>query len=78
MTDAFGKLVTIVFGRYLLGTIGAAVRYGWLWLRGKKVTYAQLWKDPESSNEPYDKQAFKSRLVGLATILIFILVFVRP
>lgn len=73
MTEVVGELATIVLGRYFFGTIGAAVRYGWLRLRGKKVTYAQLWEDPKNSKEPYDKQAFKSRLVGFGVILAFVI-----
>jgi|JI9StandDraft_1071089.scaffolds.fasta_scaffold34263_7 hypothetical protein len=73
MTEAFGELATIVFGRYFFGTVGAAIRYCWLRLRGKKVTYAQLWEDPKNSKEAYDKQAFKSRLVGFGVILAFII-----
>jgi len=76
MTEAFGELATIVFGRYLFGTIGAAIRFGWLRLRGKNVTYAQLWEDPKHSNEAYDKQAFKSRLVGFGFILALLLLAV--
>lgn len=73
MTEAFGELATIIFGRYFFGTIGAAIRYGWLRLRGKKVSYARLWEDPPNSKDAYDKQAFKSRLVGFGAVLIFVL-----
>jgi hypothetical protein len=76
MTEAIGEFATIIFGRFLFGTIGAAVRFAWLRLIGRKVSFTKLWEDPKNSDEPYDKQAFKSRLLGFAFVLGLILLAV--
>ena len=76
MTEALSDIFSIILGRYFFGAIGAGVRFVWLRIRGKRVTYKQLWEDPKDSDDAYDKQAFKSRLVGFGFILALLLLAV--
>ena len=68
MKEAFGELIGIVIGRYILGSIGASTRYVYLKLRGKPVAFKKLWHD--ENIDPYHNQEFRSGIVGLGMLVL--------
>lgn len=75
MIEGFYELFSIILGRYFFGLIGASLRYAWMRLSQKEVSFAEVWESPGDDRE-IDREGFKNRIVGFVFVLVLILLFI--
>lgn len=68
MIEVFAEIISVVFGRFLFETIGAASRFGWARLTGSRITWKEI-VDEKEIDAPIDSQATWNRVVGFVVLL---------
>lgn len=72
MIEGLYELLVIVIGRYFFGVIGASIRFVWQRVKGAPVSFAEVWGTSSKQDSEIDQEGFKSRMVGLFTIVALV------